>query len=105
MKLLNYIQEKIYLIIGLILIAIFCTSCGLYKPVDARKVSPNADERVKKNLEEGRGFTLMGGNKNKGGTTYSFASSNPMWRATLEILDFIPLSNIDYSGRIIINNW
>jgi len=105
MKLLNYIQEKIYLTIGLILIAIFCTSCGMYKPVDARKVSPNADERVKKNLEEGRGFTLMGGNKNKGETTYSFASSNPMWRATLEILDFIPLSNIDYSGGIIITDW
>ena len=47
----------------------------------------------------------MGGNKNSGGTNYSFASSNPMWRATLEILDFIPLSNIDYSGGIIITDW
>ena len=83
------------------------TSCGIYKPVDARKVSPNADERVKKNLEEGRGFTLMGGlGGNKGGTgSFSFASSNPMWRATLEILDFLPLSNIDYAGGIIITDW
>ena len=105
MKLLNYIKSKIYLTLGFILIATFCVSCGIYKPVDARKVSPNADERVKKNLEEGRGFTLMGGNKNSGGTNYSFASSNPMWRATLEILDFIPLSNIDYSGGIIITDW
>jgi hypothetical protein len=105
MKLLNYIKSKIYLTLGFILIATFCVSCGIYKPVDARKVSPNADERVKKNLEEGKGFTLMGGNKNKGGTNYSFASSNPMWRATLEILDFIPLSNIDYSGGIIITDW
>ena len=105
MKLLNYKKNKIYLTLSFIFIATFCVSCGIYKPVDARKVSPNADERVKKNLEEGRGFTLMGGNKNKGGTNYSFASSNPMWRATLEILDFLPLSNIDYSGGIIITDW
>lgn len=105
MKLINHIKNKIYLTIGFILIAIFCVSCGIYKPVDARKVSPNADERVKKNLEEGKGFVLMGGNRDKGGTNYSFASSNPMWRATLEILDFLPLSNIDYSGGIIITDW
>ena len=41
----------------------------------------------------------------KGGTNYQFASSNPMWRATLEILDFLPLSNVDYSGGIIITDW
>ena len=105
MKLLNHIKNKIYLTVGFIFIAIFCASCGIYKPVDARKVSPNADERVKKNLEEGKGFVLMGGNRDKGGTNYSFASSNPMWRATLEILDFLPLSNIDYSGGIIITDW
>jgi len=58
---------------------------------------------VKKNLEEGKGFTLMG--DRSGGTTYQFASSNPMWRATLEILDFLPLSNVDYSGGIISTDW
>tara|TARA_B100001540_G_C15743464_1_gene613396 strand:+ start:423 stop:977 length:555 start_codon:yes stop_codon:yes gene_type:complete len=85
-------------------ILIFLSSCGIYKPVDARKVSPNADERVKKNLEEGKGFTLMGGGSNKN-TNYQFASSNPMWRASLEILDFLPLSNVDYSGGIISTDW
>ena len=44
----------------------------------------------------------MGGNKN---TTYQFATSNPMWRATLEILDFLPLSIVDYSGGIISTDW
>ena len=39
------------------------------------------------------------------GTTYEFASSNPMWRATLEILDFLPLANVDYSGGIITTDW
>jgi len=91
------------IIIGIILL-ISISSCGLYQPSDARKVSPNVDERVKKNLEEGRGFTLMGGSKDQS-TTYQFASSNPMWRATLEILDFLPLANVDYSGGIITTDW
>tara|TARA_B100000959_G_scaffold175761_1_gene183999 strand:+ start:490 stop:990 length:501 start_codon:yes stop_codon:yes gene_type:complete len=81
-------------------------SCGIYKPVDARKVSPNSKERVKKNLEEGKGISfgkMMDGSG--GGTSYQFASSNPMWRATLEILDFLPLSNVDYSGGIITTDW
>ena len=81
------------------------TSCGIYQPSDARKVSPNVDERVKKNLEEGKGMTIMGGLKGSGGTNYQFASSNPLWRATLEILDFLPLSNVDYSGGIITTDW
>ena len=106
MKFLNSIQKKIFFIlIGIALLG-FLNSCGIWDPADARKVSPNADERVKKNLEEGRGITLMGGLEGrKGGTNYQFASSNPMWRATLEILDFLPLSNVDYSGGIISTDW
>ena len=104
MTFLNFIRKSgLYILVSLLLLT-FLNTCGIYKPVDARKVSPNADERVRKNLEEGRGFTLMGGNK-KGGTNYQFASSNPMWRATLEILDFLPLANVDYSGGIITTDW
>ena len=40
-----------------------------------------------------------------GNTTYQFSSSNPMWRASLEILDFLPLTTVDYSGGIIITDW
>ena len=85
-------------------------ACGIgdiWDPADARKVSPNVNERVKKNLEEGKGFsiakTMRAGRG--GGTTYQFASSNPMWRATLEILDFLPFANVDYSGGIITTDW
>jgi len=106
MTLFNYFHKKFFLILILGFgLMINLQSCGIYKPVDARKVSPNVDERVKKNLEEGKGFTVMGGFGNKGGTNYEFASSNPMWRATLEILDFLPLSNVDYSGGIITTDW
>ena len=102
---LNYIQKRVFVILTVGALTCVLSSCGIYKPVDARKVSPNADERVKKNLEEGKGFTIMGGMSGKGGTNYQFASSNPMWRATLEILDFLPLSNVDYSGGIITTDW
>ena len=97
-------QKKIFSIIFAVLILFASASCGIYQPSDARKVSPNADERVRKNLEEGKGITLMGGIKG-GKTSYQFASSNPMWRATLEILDFLPLSNVDYSGGIVTTDW
>ena len=103
---LNYNLRKIFIIFAGITLLGFLNSCGIWDPADARKVSPNADERVKKNLEEGKGITLggaigIGGRK----TNYQFASSNPLWRATLEILDFLPLSNVDYSGGIITTDW
>ena len=104
MMFLNYNLRKIFIILVGITLMSFLNSCGIWDPADARKVSPNADERVKKNLEEGRGITL-GGAIRGGKTNYQFASSNPMWRATLEILDFLPLSNVDYSGGIITTDW
>ena len=106
MIILNYITKKLIFPISLMVVFSFLLSCGIYKPVDARKVSPNSKERVKKNLEEGKGMSIgkmmKGGG---GGTNYQFASSNPMWRATLEILDFLPLSNVDYSGGIVTTDW
>ena len=105
MRILNYIPQKIVLLLTGLIIFSFLQSCGIYKPVDARKVSPNSKERVKKNLEEGKGISLGKMMGSSGGTNYQFASSNPMWRATLEILDFLPLSNVDYSGGIITTDW
>ena len=100
-----YNLRKIFIVLAGITLLGFLNSCGIWDPADARKVSPNADERVKKNLEEGRGITLGGALKKGKGTNSQFASSNPMWRATLEILDFLPLSNVDYSGGIITTDW
>ena len=87
-----------------LLLLFLLTSCGMFKPSDARVVSPNVDERVKKALQEGRGFRI-GKGMGKGGTSFEFASSNELWRASLEVLDFLPLSNVDYSGGIIITEW
>ena len=88
----------------LILLFFLTSSCGIYKPADARKIDPNVNARVQKNIEEGRGFRVMGGKK-KGGGTFEFASSNEMWRASIDLLDFTPFSNVDYSGGIIITDW
>ena len=102
----NYIPKRILFFLTGIMILGFLSSCGIYNPVDARKVSPNSKDRVKKNLEEGKGISfgkMMDGRGS--GTSYQFASSNPMWRATLEILDFLPLANVDYSGGIITTDW
>lgn len=92
--------------LAVILLSFFIiTSCGLYKPTDARKVSPKGIERAQKNIEEGKGFRLLDTRRNKGSGVFEFASSNPMWRASVKLLDFTPFSNVDYSGGIIITDW
>ena len=100
---------KIIIIIGISFF--FLNSCGagkklkdLRKPVDLRNSPINPDERAKKNIEEGKGISLKGITGNKS-TNYEFSTSNPMWRASLETLDFIPLSTVDYSGGMIITDW
>ena len=77
--------------------------CAGFNQTDARKFPPNPELRVKKNIEEGRGFRIMGGNT-KGGV-FEFASSNYLWRATLDTIDFMPLVSANYSGGIIITDW
>ena len=86
-----------------LLVVFFLTSCG-NKFGDARNTPVNAQERARKNVEEGRGAGLSGLIK-RGGTNFEFSSSNPMWRASLELLDFLPLSTVDYSGGVIVSDW
>ena len=102
--LINLKQSSTFLILFIITFSFLLNSCGIYRPTDARKVSPNPDERVRQNIEEGRGFRLMGGNKKQGGT-FDFASSNELWRASLDTIDFMPLLSANYSGGIIITDW
>ncbi len=94
---------SIFAIIALFLL----NSCkeGKLPGADARKFPPNPDERVRKNIEEGRGFRLMETFDTKGGGSYEFASSNELWRATLDTIDFMPLALANYSGGIIVTDW
>ena len=88
-------------ILILFILFIFLGSCN--PKTDARKVPPNWKDRVQKNIEEGRGFRLMGDKKNTG--EFDFASSNELWRASLDTLDFMPLALANYSGGIIVTDW
>ena len=105
------ISKYIRIFAFIILIPFLIISCkgpdGKFKLPggDARKFPDDPKLRVKKNLEEGRGFKLMDlGDKKRGGV-FDFASSNELWRASLDVIDFMPLSSVNYSGGIIISDW
>jgi len=96
---------KLINIFALVALLISLNSCGLYRPTDAREFPPDPELRVKKNMEEGKGFRLMGAIDNDKGTNFEFASSNELWRATLDVIDFMPLTTANYSGGIIVTDW
>jgi len=99
----SFSSSKTKFIILLLILAPFIKSCGNF--ADARKVSPNPKDRVQKNIEEGKGFRLMDLGNDKKNTNYEFASSNPLWRASLDVVDFMPLATANYSGGIIVTDW
>ena len=103
---MNIFKIKVPLIATLITILLVLTACGGYEKVDQRTRPDGAQAKARKNIEEGRGVTIGGLTRGIGrGTTYEFSSSNPMWRASLETLDFLPLTTVDYSGGVIITDW
>ena len=97
--------KSLKIIFILILSSILLNSCGGKLPgADARKYDPDPAKRVAKNIEEGRGFKLLDTKKLRGGV-FDFATSNELWRASLDIIDFMPLGSVNYSGGIIITDW
>ena len=103
--LLNYKCLMIKKLFPTILLLAFLTSCGLYKRADIKDVPVNVEERVKRNIEEGRGIRFGNLGSGASGGVFDFASSNEMWRASIEILDFVSFTNASYSGGIIITDW
>jgi hypothetical protein len=103
LKFNNLIMHFLKLIL-IIKIVFLLHSCNIYRPTDAREFPADPELRVKKNLEEGRGFRLFDTERSKG-TNYEFASSNELWRATLDTIDFMPLTTANYSGGIIVTDW
>jgi hypothetical protein len=101
-KKLKITAQKLTLIF--ILFLVFLNSCGIYKYTDQRNEPTTGIEKARKSVREGKGVSVKNilGNKN---TNYEFSTSNPLWRATLDTLDFIPLSTVDYSGGLIISDW
>jgi hypothetical protein len=92
--------------IFLAIIALFLSNCnGKLPGGDARKSPADPKKRVEKNLAEGRGFKLNDAFKKERGGVFDFASSNNLWRASLDVIDFMPLVSVNYSGGIIITDW
>jgi hypothetical protein len=91
--------------VALLSLILITNSCGLYKRSDVKDNPINDADKRQKNMEEGKGIRgIIAGKSNRGGT-FDFATSNEMWRASLDVLDFIPLSTADYGGGIVITDW
>jgi len=100
-------KNKISTLLTITILGFFLTSCSkdLFKKVDMRERPVNAQERARQNVEQGKGVSINKILNRRGNTNFQFSSSNPLWRASLEILDFLPLSTVDYSGGLIISDW
>ena len=96
--------NKTFLIIILCFFA-FTSACNKRETTLDPNRPLTAEEKRKKNIAEGRGASIGSVLGRVGKTTYEFSTSNPLWRASLETLDFLPLSTVDYSGGIIITDW
>jgi len=85
----------------------FLFSCGgnIFEKVDQRDRPDNPKERRRQAVEQGRGVGLGAITNRRKSTTYEFSTSNPMWRASLDTLEFLPLNTVDYSGGTIISDW
>mgnify|MGYP001352024220 FL=1 len=86
-----------------LLLFLFLNSCGSFSDIDwSKPAEPSGKKRARDNVKEGKGIIFGGGNKE---TNFLFASSNPLWRASLETIDFMSLSSVDYAGGLIISDW
>ena len=101
----NFLKPNLVNLLAVFLISSLLISCGGYKKMEDRDRPLSGPDKARKNIEEGRGASI-GSLMGRGGkTSYEFSTSNPMWRASLETLDFLPLTTVDYSGGIIITDW
>jgi hypothetical protein len=100
--------KNLKIVFIIVLSSILLSSCGGKFPgADARKYPDDPKKRIQKNIEEGKSFrvgNLMKGASNNAGV-FEFASSNELWRASLDIIDFMPLASVNYGGGIIITDW
>ena len=104
MKLTTYKLKKLFSATYFFLASlVLIHGCGIYKKVDTRQVPTNAQERARQAVSEGKGIGI--GNILKRDKSYEFSTANALWRASLETLDFVPLTNVDYSGGVIISDW
>ena len=100
-----FLKSKFFSVITIILIILSLNGCnsGFFNPDWSKPAEPDGKKRARQNVEEGKGLQIF--NRNSSGGNFLFASSNPLWRASLEAIDFMTLSSVDYAGGIIITDW
>jgi hypothetical protein len=95
--------KKYFIYLILLLLTFSGCSNNIFRRADVKDTPINVNDRVKKNIEEGRGIRF--GKGSSSGGTFDFASSNELWRASMDVLDFVPFSNASYSGGVLITEW
>ena len=100
-------MNKFTKLIFLLTLTLHVSGCskGFFKKVDTRERPVNMQERARQNVEQGKGVSINKILNRRGNTNFQFSSSNPLWRASLEILDFLPMTTVDYAGGMIISDW
>lgn len=86
----------------------FLLSCAQRKDPATGEVinsEPNLKKRQEDSVAKGQGLFGDINNIGKKSNTFEFATSNVLWRATLKSLDFMPMTNADYSGGVIVYDW
>jgi len=101
---MNY-KFTFFLVFLVLITSLTGCSKNPFKKVDMRERPVNAQERARQNVEQGKGVSINKILRGRGNTNFQFSSSNPLWRASLEILDFLPMTTVDYAGGMIISDW
>lgn len=96
---LNKISKLVKLIPFLLVISCFGTKND--KTENVEKKSRSGTVNVKERLEQSDRGIIFGGKKKEN----LLGNNNIMWRATLEVMDFMPINTASYQGGIIITDW
>jgi len=101
---LNYQKLIKFVFLSSIILNLSNCGSGFFNPDWSTPAEPNAKERARQNVEEGKGIS-GGGIFSTGKSNFEFASSNPLWRASLDILEPFVFSTVDYAGGLVITDW
>jgi hypothetical protein len=99
---MKYIRISIFF---LAILSIFnCSKSNKDEILEKGPIEQSVNIKTRQFADKGGGI-LGDFNRRSSGNAFEFASSNILWRATLQSLDFLPLLNADYSGGVIIYDW
>jgi len=102
LKFIKYLSNLSIISLIFILLTGCLNSKSPEKGIEGEKkktFEPNVDKKAED--AAGGGFILGGPRK----TVYEFSQANPIWRASLLVLEDIPITSANYAGGIISTDW